>query len=268
MRKTLITLLIILLITSIGVVGAGNNTTEIENPTITISDAPTIKVIESGDSNISFEDGYKGYCAEWSEHSAEEGQEFYIEDTAIMNNSNYLKTMFLFFYNQTQKDIYATQHMIWKFTDNKQFSKFNQTWYNQIVETGDKYTIPDEGKIPLNDTHQMSFSFKAFIAQINEYQNYFAYKFFIEQIPDNSTIEINNSTTNNSIIILPNYQNNNSSSQYDGTYYIDEAKNSHTSTFDKDNINLNKNKTGINIWALILMLMVICGLFIWDKKKG
>ena len=171
MNNKSIIFFIILITISIGSVYAGNNTESIYNPTMNILDSDTVIAIESGDSNISFTDGYKGYCAEWGEHSAEAGQIFYTESTSIMNNSNYLKTMFLLFYNQTQKDVYSTQHMVWKFTDDKQFSRFNQTWYNQIVGMGDKYTIPDQGVILLNNTHQFEFSFKALIAQINEYQN-------------------------------------------------------------------------------------------------
>jgi len=218
-KKSLI--ILIILIALCGVVYAGNNTEPILNPTMYLSDGDTIQALEGGDSNLSFSEGYKGYCAEWGEHSAEEGQEFVLENTDKIDNSNYLKAMFLFFYNQTQKDVYATQHMIWKFTDEKQFSRFNQTWYNQIVETGDKYTIPDSGKIKLNDTHQFSFDFKALIPFVNEFQTFFGYQFLIEEIPNNSTIEINNSTTNNSTTLLPNYQNNNTYIEYNETYDID-----------------------------------------------
>lgn len=260
MRKQFLFLLIILLIFSTSTAFAGNNTTPVDNPTITIADKPTIKAIESGDSNISFEQGYRGYCAEWGEHSAEEGQIFYIEDSTKINNSNYLKTMFLFFYNQTQKDIYATQHMIWKFTDNKQFSRFNQTWYNQIIETGNKYTIPDDGIIPINKTHQFNFSFKAFIAQINEYQNYFTYKFFIDQIPDNSTIQINNSTTNNSTTIIPNYINNNTHIQYNNINEKNSIINSSTYT-------LNNIKTGISLWTLGCVILMLTIIFIFKYMR-
>lgn len=62
MRKQFLFLLIILLIFSISTAFAGNNTTPIDNPTITIADEPTIEAIESGDSNISFEKGYRILC--------------------------------------------------------------------------------------------------------------------------------------------------------------------------------------------------------------
>lgn len=246
MRKQLISLLFILLVVSLGTVAAENNT--------------TITAIESGDSNISFKDGYKGYCAEWGEHSAEEGQKFYVQDSSKINNSNYLKTMFLFFYNQTQKDIYATQHMVWKFTDEKQFSRFNQSWYNQIIDVGNKYVIPDSGKIPINQTHYFSFDFKAFTPFIDEYQNFFAYQFLIKQIINNSTIQISNSTINNSSVLLPNYQNNNGYIQYDGVYNIDSIKDVDIPT---SNTTLNAKKTGIWILGCIIIMLTI----IWVANK-
>ena len=217
-KKSLI--ILIILITLCGVVYAENNTEPILNPTMTFVEGDTIQALEGGDSNLSFSKGYKGYCAEWGEHSAEEGQEFIVENTSVVENSNYLKTMFLFFYNQTQKDVYATQHMIWKFTDDKQFSRFNQTWYNEIIDMGDKYTIPDSARIPINDTHQWGFDFRVFVPYLEDFQSFFSYRFLVEEIPDNSTIQINNSTINNSTIIVPEYQNNDSYVKYNGTYEI------------------------------------------------
>lgn len=263
MRKQLIICLIICVIMSLNMVSAENNT----EPTIYVNNQPTIEALEGGDSNISFADGYKGYCAEWGEHSAEAGQEFYIESTSKMNNSNYLKAMFLFFYNQTQKDVYATQHMIWKFTDDKQFSKFNQTWYNQIVGMGDKYTIPDSGKIPINDTHQFSFDFKLFTPFINEFQNFFAYQFLTEEIQYNSTIQINNSTINNSTINVPNYENYNGTLEYNGTYEIDNIKNSSISTSDQPNILGINKKTGANLWLLGCVIIMVAIIVVLHKKN-
>ena len=253
-KKFIIILLI--LIACCGIAYGENNT----EPAMYLLDGDTVQALEGGDSNLSFSEGYKGYCAEWGEHSAEEGQEFVLEDTNKIDNSNYLKAMFLFFYNQTQKDVYATQHMIWKFTDDKQFSRFNQTWYNQIIETGDKYTIPDAGKIKLNDTHQFSFDFKALIPFVDEFQTFFGYQFLIEEIPDNSTIEINNSTTNNSTIIMPEPQHNDSCVKFNDTTNTEKEKLSDTSTSDTPNILGIDRKTGANLWmigCLIILGMLI-----------
>lgn len=100
MNKQFLMFFIFLLIASLSIVSAGNNTTEINNTTTLYIDEPTIEAMESGDSNISFTDGYKGYCIEWGEHSAEKGEKFYIESSSTINKntkedvSNYLKTMF------------------------------------------------------------------------------------------------------------------------------------------------------------------------------
>lgn len=265
MLKKIIVMLFILIILC-GVVYGGNNTNDIPSPTMYVSEGQTIEALEGGDSNISFAGGYKGYCAEWGEHSAEEGQEFYIKNSSEIDNSNFLKVMFLFFYNQTQKDVYATQHMIWKFTDNKQFSRFNQTWYDQIVGMGDKYTIPDSGRIPINDTHQFGFEFKGLIPFMNEFQNFFAYNFFIEEIQYNSTIEINNSTVNNSIIIIPEYQNNDSYAEYNGTYNINNIKVNDTPTSDDTNFLHIDKKTGIRLWALGCVIILLMLIFVADRK--
>jgi len=255
MNKKLISVLIICSILSLGFVFAEDN--ESLNNNSIFDNEKTIIAIESGDSNISFEDGYKGYCAEWGEHSAEEGQKFIVKNTSQINNNNYLKTMFLFFHNQTQKDVYATQHMVWKFTDDKQFSRFNQTWYNQIIETGDKYTIPDSGKIPINETHQFSFDFKLFMPLINEFQNFFAYQFLIEETPNEPDIQINNSTINNSTTLLPNHQNNNNSFEYNDIYDYNNIKN--------NDISIGNHQTGINLWALGCVIVMLITIWIANK---
>lgn len=173
---------------------AGNNTTDVDNPTHYISYEPMTEALESGDSNISFSDGYRGYCIEWGEHSAEKGDKFYVYDADVDNN---IKTFFVYFYEESQRDVIATQHMIWKFTDNKQFSRFNQTLYEKIIEKAATVNVPNDGVLKINDTTEMVYSFRNFISNINEYQNYFGYKIYFR----NTTLESNltqNSTGNGS----------------------------------------------------------------------
>ena len=63
---------IILLMLLIGAAYAGNNTTEAEYDPHAIEYSDNISyALESGDSNISFSNGYHGYCAEYREKSAE-----------------------------------------------------------------------------------------------------------------------------------------------------------------------------------------------------
>lgn len=193
MKVKLLLIFAILAIT-ISPVMAGNNTTVVDNPTQYISDEPMTEALESGDSNISFSDGYKGYCIEWGEHSAEKGDKFYIHDGDVDNN---IKTFFVYFYEESQRDVIATQHMIWKFTDDKQFSRFNQTLYEKIIEKSATVKVPNDGVLKINDTTEMVYSFRNFISTINEYQNYFAYKIYFQNITLQNNLT-QNSTGNES----------------------------------------------------------------------
>ena len=80
--------------------------------------------------------------------------------------------------------------MIWKFTDDKQFSRFNQTLYEKITEKAKTVQVPNDGVLKVNNTTEMVYSFRNFISNINEYQNYFGYKIFFQNItPDNNLTE-------------------------------------------------------------------------------
>lgn len=252
MKKLIFILLIFFL--TMGIASAGNNTTAIDHPTVHVEDSQTVTALESGDSNISFSDGYKGYCVEWGEHSAEAGEKFYVHDE-IDNN---IKTFFVYFYPESQRDVIATQHMIWKFTDNKQFSKFDRNWYNDIVIVGNVIQVPDYGTVPLNSTHQMVFEFKTFVAKINEYQNYFGYKFYIEKISSNESIQINNSTVNNNTTLLLNISLNETDIQFNTTSDIKKEKKIVLSTSSI----LKKHITGAPLksvfgWIVILLIIIL-----------
>ena len=188
-------ILLAILVMAVSPVIAGNNTTPVDNPTQYISDEPMTEALESGDSNISFSDGYNGYCIEWGEHSAEKGDKFYIHDSDVDNN---IKTFFVYFYEESQRDVIATQHMIWKFTDNKQFSRFNQTLYDKIVEKAKTVQVPNDGTLKINNTTEMVYSFRNFISNINEYQNYFGYKIYFRNITPETNLTANSTTTNTS----------------------------------------------------------------------
>lgn len=264
MNKQLIALLIICAIASLSTVYAGNNTTTIDTPTAHIEQGETVIAIESGDSNISFSDGYKGYCAEWGEHSAERGDKFYIHDKV----DNNIKVFFTYFYEDAQKDTIATQHMIWKFTDGKEFSKFNKTLYNQIITKAATVQVPNQGTIKIDNNTEMVFSFKMFISEFEEYQNYFGYKIFFRNISDNSSIQINNSMINNSNSYLDKYQNNESIiAEYD-IIIINDNVNSQASTSDYKKIVKfpNQHITGDSIRLLIAAMIIIIGSYVIIRK--
>lgn len=264
-KKIFIISMFFIFILMVNSIAAGNNTAVVDNPTAAyIVSNETVVALEDGDSNIQFSDDYKGYCIEWGEHSAEENETFYIEDTSKIINkethkdvSNYLKTMFLFFYDRTQEDPIATQHMIWKFTDNKEFSRFDENWYNNIVYIADKVKIPDTCTIKINETHEMVFEFRCFVAKINEYQNYFGYKFFVREISSqiiNSTI--NNLTTNSTTIDF-----NDTNIQYNETYIIKDKEKAIQST------SLAKNITGFKFdWMIFCIIILVIACFVTYRE--
>jgi len=250
MKKLIFILLIFFL--TIGIASAGNNTTSIDHPTVHIEDSQTVTALESGDSNISFSDGYKGYCIEWGEHSAEAGEKFYIHDEV----DNNIKTFFVYFYPESQRDVVATQHMIWKFTDNKEFSKFNKTLYNQIIAKSGTIQVPNEGSIPFGDNQKMVFSFKTFVSELEEYQNYFGYRIFFENIT-NDLIE---NSTNNSTTLTVELENYTYDISFNDTYIIEDENDGSTSTSNYEKIVVSSHETGGRFWfgiAIMLLLIII-----------
>lgn len=248
--KLKLLLLLTILIIAISPVMAGNNTTVVDNPTQYLSDEPMTEALESGDSNISFSGGYNGYCIEWGEHSAEKGDRFYIHDGDVDNN---IKTFFVYFYEESQRDVIATQHMIWKFTDNKQFSRFNQTLYEKITEKAKTVQVPNDGVLKINNTTEMVYSFRNFISNINEYQNYFGYKIFFQNITDKNNLTTN-STAN---------QTQNTTNQSD---VIKNQTKNHTDTINKKN-RIAKADVGHNTGNPILMFALSLAVLVFKRRR-
>jgi hypothetical protein len=239
-------LLIIILLFMLPVVAAGNNTVPVDNPTMLIEDCDTVVALEDGDSNISFTDGYKGYCAEWGKHSAEKGDEFYVHNEV----DNNIKVYFVHYYNETTKDKIATQHMIWKFTDNKEFSRFNKTLYHQIIDTSKEIHLNDSGRIKYNSTHYLVYDFKLFKSKFVEYQDYIGIKIYFEKILSvNNTIIINDTFDKNTTSNLT-YENNATIIQVNQTYSQKHKLCSNSST-------LIHHKTGTNIILLLFAVLIL-----------
>ena len=252
--KVKLLLLLAILIMAISPVMAGNNTTAVDNPTQYISDEPMTEALESGDSNISFSDGYNGYCIEWGEHSAEKGDKFYVHDGDVDNN---IKTFFVYFYEESQRDVIATQHMIWKFTDNKQFSRFNQTLYEKITEKAKTVQVPNDGVLKVNNTTEMVYSFRNFISNIIEYQNYFGYKIFFQNITLKSNLTAN--STANETQNTPQ----NTTNQSDVRNNL--TKN-HTGTINKKS-RMAKVDAGRNTGNPILMLALSLAVLVFKRRR-
>lgn len=187
MKKLLIILLLFFCI--IGYAYCGENTTNYDDaPRIINEDSTkTVTALEDGHLNTSFSNNHKGYCVEYTEQEAHEGDQFIPTHTShIRNNktgedvSQYLKIYFIDYYNETQKDPIVTQHTIWHFTDDFEGWRINKTLIEQIRKSTHKYD--DTGTRQWNSTHLMKYSFQALLSPYEHHQNYFTYLITFEPI--------------------------------------------------------------------------------------
>lgn len=215
LRKSLLTLFAIFLIITSGVnfVSAQNITEEIvtnyttnkQNEILAESNAEqenknrigeSVKSQENGHFNISFDDGYNGYCINYGKNEANNEDEFIVQNTTFaINNKNgesvghYLKTFFVEFHDIAVKNKIDTQKIIWSFTDD---FKFNDTLIQQIKDASLDLIIPDHGAIKkINNTTEAVFDFEVLSSTKLNHQNFFAYKITYRNI----TMEILNNTT-------------------------------------------------------------------------
>ena len=136
--------------------------------------------------------------------------------------------------------------MIWKFTDNKQFSRFNQTLYDKIVEKAKTVQVPNDGTLKINNTTEMVYSFRNFISNINEYQNYFGYRIYFRNITPETNLTANSTTTN-------------TSTQNPSNQTEVKANTTQNATYNKEEIAKIKSahNTGNPLVILVLSLAVI-----------
>ena len=221
MKKSIITIFTIFLIITSGVnfVSAENNTEETVRNTGTVQQeeipsqrnveeeksriGESVKSKENGHFNITFEDGYNGYCINYGDHEAKVNDEFEVKDTnSAINNNNgesighYLKTFFVEFHDIAVKNKYDTQKIIWAFSDN---FDFNKHLVQQIKDVSVNLTIPDHGAIKkINETTEALFDFEVLGTDKNNHQNFFGYKITYRDIPveaENNTTEKQENTT-------------------------------------------------------------------------
>ena len=221
MKKSIITIFTIFLIITSGVnfVSAENNTEETVRNTGTVQQeeipsqrnveeeksriGESVKSKENGHFNITFEDGYNGYCINYGDHEAKVNDEFEVKDTnSAINNNNgesighYLKTFFVEFHDIAVKNKYDTQKIIWAFSDN---FDFNKRLVQQIKDASVNLTIPDHGIIKkINETTEALFDFEVLKTSQNNHQNFFGYKITYRDIPvegENNTTEKQENTT-------------------------------------------------------------------------
>ena len=141
-----------------------------------------VKAAENGHFNISFDDGYNGYCINYGDHEATEGDTFIVQDTSAAINvetgesvGNYLKVFFTQHHDKAIEDKIETQKIIWGFTGKFKYS--NLSLLNEIRNDAINKTIPDHGAIiKINATTEAVFDFEVLDSQTAGNQNFFAYK--------------------------------------------------------------------------------------------
>lgn len=266
MRKLVIFCLIVFCVfVSVGSVCANENVTKISDSDLkNVGISDTVECLDGGDSNISFSDDYKGYCIEWGEDSAEKGDKFIVDG----NVDNNLKVFFVYFYKDAQKDVISTQHMIWKFSDGKEFSRFNKTLYDNIVCVSDKVSVSNDGTLKVSDTCEMVFSFRNFISPIDSHQNYFGYKVFFRNITNESSVIVNNSTVNN----YTNYTNismvNKTVVKEDRNVTVKEDIRKYKYILNGESTLVSKHSTGGDLKWVVLVILILSCFFIVRRYKG
>ena len=172
-----------------------------------------VKSLESGYRNVTFDDGYYGYCVNHNLHSTSRGETFIVEDTANITSAkygesvgNYLKILFVDHYNYTMDP--ATNDLsqiIWTFT-NYDYKNSDSELIKSILESASNgRVIPDHGAVAkINDTTEAIFDFELLNSQRDSTQNFFGYKISYRAIegllgssPENSTPESNETIPKN-----------------------------------------------------------------------
>lgn len=246
--KSLITIFFLFLI--IGTVSGGEINTNYDSDIVIMNDYENITYAEEdGHLNITFSDGSNGYCLEYGEQEAKKNDKFYVKNTSFAKNSKtgedisrYLKTYFIDYYNETQKDKIVTQHTIWHFTDNFDGWRLNYTLINQIKKNPSNYN--DTGVKKWNDTYEMIYKFNVLLPMWTYHQNYWTYNIQFREITNNTINNTINITDNTTTAIV-----NNTS--------IITSKNTTNNTSQLKQTKLQNYKTGNEVQLLIFMTVVI-----------
>ena len=234
-----------------------------------------VKASETGHVNITFDNGYNGYCINYGDHEAKEGDSFSVENTSHAVNKqtgddvgNYLKVYFVEHYDKAMKDEIVTQHTIWHFTDDFNGWRLNYTLIDEIKNSS--MIIPDHGAVKkINDTTEAIFNFNVLKTSATGNQNFFGYKITYRDILNNSAINNTNQSTNQSTNeTITNQTTANKTIDENKTPDIEEKKTYNPLTKSQNNIkeNMNSQKlskhiTGkgglIGILALFLLILLI-----------
>ena len=181
MKKPLFTILMILfaITTCMDFASAETEINILKN-----SQSEEVLATEEGNLNISFDNGYHGYCINYGDHEAKIGSEYSVENTSYATNKNtgesvgnYLKVYFVDYYDDAMRDEIVTQHTIWHFTDDFYGWRLDPLLLENIKSTAATKTIPDSGAVrQINNTTEAVFDFLVLNSDKSDHQNFFAYK--------------------------------------------------------------------------------------------
>ena len=230
---------------------------------------------EDGHVNITFDNGYNGYCINYGEHEAKTGQEYSVQDTTYATNKNsgesvgnYLKVYFVDYYDDAMRNDIVTQHTIWHFTDDFNGWRIDPILIENIKSTASTKTIPDNGAVrQINNTTEAVFDFQVLSSDKSDYQNFFAYKItyrdIVREIIGNATSS--NSTASEDQNITNATEN--TTSKEEQKNIAEPTKSSSKTAADnaqkvsKENntksISLSKQVTGKRTLGIILLLIAL-----------
>lgn len=234
---------------------------------------------EDGHFNISFDDGYNGYCINYGDHEADKGNNFTVQDTDYAVNEksgqsvgNELKTFFVNYYDVAIEDKVKTQHIIWHFTNDFNGWRVDPALIEEIKKASLENVIPDHGATrKINNTTEMVFDFEVLESHDSAHQNFFAYRISLREILEiieNETLEnatqntdLNNQTSNSTVKqteeeLTKNNVSNSTENKINVTSNIknysqkDDSENN-----DFENVNLKRHVTGYNYIPAIIILL-------------
>ena len=190
MKKPLFTILMILfaITTCMDFASAETEINILKN-----SQSEEVLATEEGNLNISFDNGYHGYCINYGDHEAKIGSKYNVENTSYATNKNtgesvgnYLKVYFVDYYEDAMRDDIVTQHTIWHFTDDFYGWRLDPLLLENIKSTAATKTIPDSGAVrQINNTTEAVFDFMVLNSDKSDHQNFFAYKITYRDIIKN-----------------------------------------------------------------------------------
>lgn len=235
---------------------------------------------EDGHFNISFDDGYNGYCINYGDHEADKGNNFTVQDTihAVNEKSgqsvgNELKTFFVNYYDVAMQDKVKTQHIIWHFTNDFKGWRVDPALIEEIKKASLENAIPDHGATrKINNTTEMVFDFEVLESHDSAHQNFFAYRITLREILEiieNETMEntTQNNTLNNQTSIPNNSQEEGKLNKNDSGVRTENKTNLTPNTEKNDssqkdsqnnkfeNVSLKKHVTGYSYIPAIIILL-------------